>query len=804
MDFLKDIFTKDTVCVCLIDEDFKFLKVNNSLESLLGYDSCSLDNKSIKIVLSDLDFNRLRVVLNSAKLQKSSPCYAQNFFKKNGDTFLAILATLAIFDEDNNFKYFAIFIFDHVDSLSDKNCFSISNAILEKTLDSIEDIVFFKDHELRYKIVNKSFLRATKLKLKDVIGKKDEDIFPKDIAMKYSQKNLGIMENKTLDSYENIYHRKGDKKEHKIRVTLHKISGKNSKFLGILGTAYDLELNTELKHRQKLIQNVFENSSEGMIITDENEVIIATNQAFTDITGYTQDELKGLTPRVLISGRHNKKFYEDMWRHIKRKDFWYGEIINKGKDGKEYPEILTISCVKDDIGNVVNYIGLFSVAAKLKRTKLKLQHLSKNDLLTGLPNRTSLEFNITQTIKRAKRHNYKVGFLYFDLDNFKDINDTFGHTVGDDVIVQVAKRLKSSLRKIDMISRVGGDEFMLVLENIISVDNLKVVIDKVFTIFQTPFIVCDKIFNVTCSIGVSIYPNDGDDMNTLFKNADTAMYEAKNTGKNSFCFYTKSLTNALFQKIELENDMRRGLKSDEFFVLYQPQIDIIGNKIVGAEALVRWQHSTKNTIMPDSFIPIAEDNKLINQIGLKVLKIVCKDIKNWLDKGIDLSNFTISVNVSAVQLKYDDMYKNIKIITKRFGILPKYLRLELTETSIMENSQKVLNLFNKLSDEGVKLSIDDFGKGYSSFAYLKKFATTQIKIDRSFIKNIPADKDDIVITKTILALGKSMELEVIAEGVENEQHRDFLLKEGCCKAQGYFYSKPIKKEELEEKFLSKI
>jgi len=385
-----------------------------------------------------------------------------------------------------------------------------------------------------------------------------------------------------------------------------------------------------------------------------------------------------------------------------------------------------------------------------------------------------------------------------DLDHFKEINDAFGHSLGDEVLVNVAQRLKALLKDKDTLSRIGGDEFIIMLENYEDLMYLEKIIQAILALFESPVAAKERSFNLTCSIGVALYPNDGNDMETLIKNADAAMYQAKESGRNTYTFYTSEITHTLFEKMLMENELRRAIDSDEFILHYQPQINMQTDKVVGIEALARWAHPGMGLIMPDKFIPLAESTKLIVPIGRKLLNKACSQAKKWVDEGRCPKGWKMAVNISAVQMVHDDLYETVLQATKKAGLNPSYLELELTETYIMDNPKESRQLMQKLKTLGVTLAIDDFGIGYSSLSYLKQFPIDCLKVDRSFIRDIPDDSDDMAISKAIIALGKSLGLKVLAEGVENEIQKSFLLKEDCYFAQGYFYSQPHDANRIEK------
>ncbi len=799
LDTHNNLFSKNILGIAYVTENLYIIKANQYLEKILGYKRHELNGVSIRsIAYNNYELTERLYMLSKAK-EFVSP-FIREYISKDGTHVFALVTIRSIFDKDGNFEYFVFSAFDYMPYFldMDKN----KNHVPIMSFNNVSCGIFFKDINFRYVLVNQIYLDNNYLDSQDIIGKLDDDIFSKKLALTFRRQEIEVLQSSKSVQFESVSFI--DKKQQKTKTALQTIYDLSGNPIGILGIIYD-DFSYEVRTRRKLIESVFANSLEGVIVTDEFEYILAVNPSATKMLGFEESELIGKKPSTFSSGKHSKKFYDNMWNNIHQSGFWHGEIVNKHKNGENILETLTISEVKDEHGKVIHYIGTFFDMEQVVKMRKELDHNSAKDELTGLPNRFYLELNTKQQLLEITQKS--VGFIYFDLDNFKNINDAFGHSVGDDVIVQVSKRLKKVICKNCTILRMGGDEFMFIVyelptKNRESKRCLNKIIDDIFDVFKDPFMVKNNFYNITCSIGASIYPRDGYDIDTLVKNADTAMYQAKKDGKNTYCFYKSTITKDLMDKIETETSMRKALQNDEFFVLYQPQFDMESGKIIGVEALARWEHPIIGIIPPDKFIPIAEENNLISKIGDIVLNLVCKDIKRWIDLGYDLEGFKVAINVSAVQLINENIYRKIKEISSFYNISPTYLKIELTETAVMENYSDAEELLLKLDRLGVDLSIDDFGTGYSSFAYLNRFSVKQIKIDKSFVENIPTNKDNVAIVKAILALGKSMRIEVIAEGLENDIQRDFLLKEGCKKAQGYLYSKPIHVDMLEKKYLS--
>jgi diguanylate cyclase (GGDEF)-like protein/PAS domain S-box-containing protein len=540
---------------------------------------------------------------------------------------------------------------------------------------------------------------------------------------------------------------------------------------------------------------VFENTMEGILITDAENRIIAVNNALTNITGYQEAELLGNNPRIFKSGDHDASFYQNMWRSIDDTGHWQGEINNRRRDGEIYPQWMTVNTIYDEKHEVINYVSIFSDISRIKESQNKLEYLAHYDHLTGFANRLLFNARLQHAIEMANRNQEKVTILLMDLDLFKDINDSLGHLVGDQLLKLLADRLKLALRTEDTLARLGGDEFVFILENISTPIEAQHLAEKIQAQLITPFILEGQEILITASMGISVYPDDGRDVQALVKNADTAMYSAKQQGKNRFAFFSHELNRDKLQRLTLSTEMRQGLNRDEFFVQYQPQVCLSTDKIVGAEALVRWMHPEKGLIPPVDFIGLAEETGFIDQLGEWVMLEACRQCKAWHEAG--LTEISVAVNLSARQFMYGNIVEVVKKVLRTTELPPQFLDLEITESGLMEQAEQVVLTLDLLKAIGVNLSVDDFGTGYSSLSYLKRFPLDKIKIDRSFVKDIPEDIQDIAITKSIIALSKSLNLNIIAEGVEAKAQQEFLIKEGCHVMQGFFYSRPLSVEAFE-------
>jgi diguanylate cyclase (GGDEF)-like protein/PAS domain S-box-containing protein len=520
------------------------------------------------------------------------------------------------------------------------------------------------------------------------------------------------------------------------------------------------------------------------------------NPAFCRITGYSTEDIVGQPTSVLKSGRQDPEFYAGFWQALLDNGVWQGEIWNRRKDGAVIPVWQTISVVRDRFGEVDHFISIFSDISEKKMSEERIYHLAHYDALTGLPNRTSFHNEFEEALSHAKRHGRRVALLFLDLDQFKLINDASGHPAGDELLKQVALRLKQTVREEDIVARLGGDEFTVLLDDIPSVEDVDLVAEKILQTLATPFHLDHSELVITTSIGISVFPGDGDDASTLLKNADTAMYRAKAQGRNNSQFFTAEMKTHASERLRLESEMRAALKNNEFLLHYQPQVDTLSGEIIGLETLVRWQHPEKGLIPPGVFIPVAEDSGLIVPLGEWIMKEACKQYRKWQDTGLE--PVRIAVNLSGRQFVRQDLRGMVEKVLDDAGIAPSAIELELTESTIMEHVEETVETLKTLRDLGVHLSIDDFGTGYSSMAYLKRFTIDKLKIDQSFVRDLATDSDDAAIVIATIAMAHALNLTVIAEGVETEEQLQFLKENGCEQMQGYYFSRPLPVEKITE------
>lgn len=540
---------------------------------------------------------------------------------------------------------------------------------------------------------------------------------------------------------------------------------------------------------------VIQHTHEGVVVVDLDNTIISVNPAFTYISGYEAAEVIGQKLPVLAANEHAGVFYSDISSSVQRDGHWQGEIKNQRKNNDSYPAWLTIDPIYDSAGSLKQYVVMLTDITQVKRTEAELERLAHHDALTGLPNRLLLMSQLRHSLLTASRNQLISAVLYIDLDRFKLINDSLGHDVGDQVLQIIADRFKSQLREVDMVARLGGDEFVVLLDGIEDSLSALMVAEKLISSLEKPVKVNQNDFILTASIGIAIYPKDGRTGDELLRDADSAMYRAKRAGQNNIVFYAEEMTEEANHRLQLVNELRAGLMNEEFELYYQPLVNMQTGVICGAEALIRWHQPERGLVGPAGFIQEAEESGLILPIGEWVLLDACCTMQSWLKQGIDFGR--ISVNVAGPQLQNDCLLPMVKAALEQSALAPTKLELELTETFAMELIESHTDTLESLQSLGVNIAIDDFGTGASSLSRLKYLHIDKLKIDRSFVMDIPEDKDDRAISRAIIALADALGLSVIAEGVETEAQKQFFLEVGCQQAQGYLFSKPLTKGDFE-------
>ncbi len=668
-----------------------------------------------------------------------------------------------------------------------------ATAEWDYAMDFYDDAIYLLDLEQRVVRANRAFYRLTHSREGEVIGRRIAAIMhpqgesvpcPVCRLLEEQRETTIVLE---ADHPDNSTGRP-------LEVNSRLIRDRDGTPTGTLMTVRDLSRARQTEQRLRQAAAVFESTQEGVMITDAEVKLVAVNQAFTRITGYEEREVVGKVPSLLQSGHHPESFYQAMWMSIRETGSWQGELWNRRKGGEVFPSWLAISTITNDAGEIINYVGVFSDISSLKRSQEELEHLAHHDPLTGLPNRLLFRARLEHALQRAVRSGGQLAVLFLDLDGFKHVNDSLGHTAGDSLLQEVAKRLAAPLRREDTVARLGGDEFTVLLEGIHGRKSAARVAETLIRALAEPIRLQGRELFVSASVGISLFPRDGDSVEALLRNADAAMYEAKEGGRNTCRFYTEELTALAFERVVMEGELRRAIEKGELMLHYQPQVDLPTGRLVGLEALVRWDHPVEGLVAPSRFIPIAEQSGLIVPLGNWVLHTACQQAKAWLDAGHHIGR--VSVNVAGRQIQRTDLVTTVRDVLARTQLPPDHLELEITEGFIMGQAEESVTLLKSLRALGVGLSIDDFGTGYSSLAYLKRLPIDKLKIDRSFVRELPDDENDAAIARAVIALGHSLQFTVIAEGVETAAQRDFLLTLGCDQGQGFLFSTPRPAEML--------
>ena len=677
----------------------------------------------------------------------------------------------------------------------------VEHDLLRALIDNMPDYIYVKDAGSRFVVANRALAKLVGAKNpEDLLGKSDVDYFPKELAASFlfdeqailqSGQQLSNEEEKSADA-------KGNAKwTSTLKVPLRNRQGE---VVGIIGIGRDItkrkQAEQALRTSEKRYRLLFERNMAAVFHTTLEGRVLECNHAAARIFGF--DSLEEVLALPVTSLYHTASDREAFLRKLQsEKSLTNHEMKFRRKNGDSVCVMVNASLVDDDSGIASIVEGTFIDITERKVAEERVQFLAYYDALTGLPNRALLQDRLSKALASARRRKEKVAILFLDLDRFKDINDSLGHSLGDLLLQNVAERLKRCAREQDTVARLGGDEFLIVLTNVKEIADASVAAERFMHAMTAEFVVQGHSLSINCSVGISMFPEHGTDSEILIKNADAAMYRAKESGRNNFRFFTEDMNAQGVKRLTLENGLRLALEKRELFLVYQPQVDIVSGKIIGLEALLRWQHPTLGLVPPDKFIRIAENCGLIVPIGEWVLRTACSQARKWQDEGIPA--VSVAVNVSAVQFRQEGFCELIRRVLHETGLAPQYLELELTEGLLLANADVTFSVLQELTDMGLTLAIDDFGNGYSNFTYLRQFRVSKLKIDRSFIRDVAVNPDDAAITTAIISMAKSLNLKVIAEGVEDEAQMSFLRAHQCDEIQGYYFSKPLAVDKVADK-----
>jgi len=658
---------------------------------------------------------------------------------------------------------------------------------LQALLEAVPDLMFRIRSDGTYLDCKLSALVPTLVDPSVFIGRKAEDILPPDVAAGSMAAIRKALATQAVQTHTYQLNFGGERHDYEARIAP---CGPDE----VLGMVRDITEARRAEAQMQKLSSAVEQTADSVIITDRDGVIEYANPAFERSTGYSRAEAIGRTPRIVKSGKQTQAYYEHLWRTILAGEVFGDVLINRRKDGTLYYEEETITPLKDANGVITHFISTGKDVTERMQTQERLQYMAQHDALTELPNRLLLLDRLKQSLARARWHERLVAVLFIDLDRFKTINDSLGHEAGDRLLQQLAERFTLSVREGDTVARFGGDEFVILLDDVASDKDVGMVAQKVLDALAAPFLVHEQNLYITASIGVSLFPGDGEDSSTLLKHADTAMYRAKEMGKNTYQFYSSDMSARAFERLSLETRLRHALDRNEFVLHYQPQVDADSGRIVGVEALIRWQHPDFGLVAPSDFIPLLEETGLIVATGEWVLHVACAQLARWQRDG--WRDLRMAVNLSPRQFQGKTLRHAVDIALSQLEVSQDVLELEITESLLVKQDASTLETLDAFREIGVRVAIDDFGTGYSSLSYLRRLPIDSLKIDRSFVHDIPHDPDDSAITSAIAALATSLKLEMIAEGVESAAQCDFLRALGCRVMQGNLFSRPLPADDI--------
>lgn len=679
---------------------------------------------------------------------------------------------------------------DHRELLSSHNQL---NSILK----NIPSIVSVKDRDGHFQLINKHYQDLFECD-ESVYGKTLYDVMDKDEADFYSLHDRKVIETGKPVT-EVIFLQKNDESR-KIHMVKFPLLDTNNSVYAVCSIGSDLSEKEQLEGLLNISQSIFENTVEAILITDENKKIVDVNTSFERITGYTKDEVLGKDPGFLTSQQTPVEEYKDMWRSIVRYGHWSGELVNKRKCGEVYHERISINSIVDDKNDITGYIGIFQDITKEKEASADLVRLAFRDPLTDLNNREAFKNKLSDAIAYSQRYNSAFGLLFIDLDYFKDVNDSHGHEIGDQLLKMVSERLLSCTRVVDIVSRLGGDEFTILVTGDVTESGLAVMASQVIKSVSEPYTIREHELIIGCSIGIALYPRDGENIEVLLKHADAAMYHAKEQGRGSFSFFDFSINEKNQRLIKIKQALRSALDRGEFSLVYQPKINPHQNVVTGYEALIRWKSRELGIVSPAEFIPIAEESGDIEGVTNWVIHRVAEDKK----KSEILRESNVAINISAKQFRFDNWINTLKKLSRIGALEASKVTIEVTETALIDSFDTTLDQLTTLRKLGCKIAIDDFGTGYSSLSYLKKMPIQFLKVDRTFVMDIGVDQDDQAIVQTIIAMSHEMGIQVIAEGAESAEQVEFLRSKGCDEIQGYYFARPMRLEQLDEFHLEMV
>ncbi|MGB2078420.1 MAG: sensor domain-containing protein [Vibrio sp.] len=690
-------------------------------------------------------------------------------------------------------------------SLKQNDAFTNTAEFIDNLLDTKQiayqvanrspSMIWVKDIDGQYTFANDLALKRWGLAEPEVLGKTSYDLFGPDVGERHFQSDNYVLQ--TGKDYEYSHDGLTGFASHahmseQFKTVKYPLYDKDNHIIGVCGMCFNVTQVHEAQNKLSLISSIFNKSHEGMIITDPQSNIINVNQAFTDITGFKEEDVIGKKPNVLSSGYHQQDFYHELWQSLKEHGQWQGEFINRRKDGALYPQQASINAVYDNDNQITSYFAVFTDISERKAQQDKLYRLAFYDKLTQLPNRTYLIKTINDQIHQHEvKDQSTFAVISLDIDQFKQLRESLGYHYSDTVLQRVARRLNEHMRHNDFIAHISGDEFCIVVNDITCEQDVQAVIERIMGTFERPFSITDVLnpVHLSVSLGISIFNQDGQESEILIRNANTALYEAKSHGMGKFAFYKAELTTRARNRLQIHSALRIAIERNELSLAYQPQFDLETNELSGFEALLRWHNDELGFVSPADFIPVAEQTGLMRMIGTWVLKTACQQAKEWLDQGLSFGR--IAVNVSAIQFQDSNFVDQLLYILAQTQLPASALAIEITEGVLLEDSDQVIEQLNLIRAHGIEIALDDFGTGYSSLSYLKGLPIHKLKIDRSFIIDVPHNMESNNIVKAIVVMANSMKLDVVVEGLEEIEQVDQLKDFGCQYGQGFYLARPM-------------
>lgn len=776
-----------------IDAQRRFVEVNDRLCELFGYPRDEwLGRTPLDFITAE---SRAELIRQMQRIDTSDRRrYQLVAQRKDGSTFPILLNNSTHRNAEGEVTGSFGFITDLTPILAAQQAVAESERELRGILDDLQDTYYRTDQSGVIVRASRSVEQLLGYTVEEVLGRRLADLYcsetDRESFLALMQANGGHV----VGGESRLRHKDG--RELWVLTTAHFIHDAAGKVIGVEGTTRDNTRQRQAEQQLRLAAKVFESSGEAIMITDPRGVIVSVNQAFTAITGHAATDVVGRNASLLASGRHEAAFFGEMWRVLRQAGYWQGEVWNRRRNGEIFPEWLGISSVRDDRGELVNYIGIFTDISERKAVEAKIEHLAHHDTLTGLPNRLLLKDRMEQAIVHAERNGRRVALLFVDLDRFKAVNDSYGHPVGDILLRDAALRLQSCVRESDTISRHGGDEFLVVLADLHDSRIPAQIAAKIMSVLSQPFHIEGHEAGISASVGIAVYPDDGADFDVLLKRADTAMYHAKEAGRNAFRFHTQPMNVAARERLDLHQRLREALGRDEFELYYQPVVELAGGKVVGGEALLRWRVPGEGVLGAGQFIAAAEHDGLIVPLGDWVLHRACRELAHWQAAG--RKKLSLSVNVSPIQFRRGDVVDTLRRALAATGADPAGLEIEFGEAVLAEGSEAVRDCLAQLKALGMRLSIDDYGSGTSSLPAIKRFGIDALKIDRAFVGGLLTQPDSAAIVRAAIGLAAELGLRAQAEGVESGAMATVLRDMGCVLAQGFELGRPLPAAEFRQ------